>query len=428
MLSGTGPRRWKGAAGARRLKYAPSYPPTVPGDTLSVVIPTLNEAGNIGPLLERLEQALEGCDHEVLVVDGGSSDGTQDQARAAGGAVRVLEADGAGLAASVAEGIRAARGEFVCVMDGDGQHPPETVVDLLRTARWQEADLVVGSRYAPGGEDAGLGPGRRAISVGTRWTMRTAIPAVREAGLSDPSSGLFLFRRSRVDPDALDPQGYKILLEVLERGDFDDVEEVGYVFDERGAGRSKLDPAAAAATLLHLAELAKRAPWNRRLATFAAVGLLGVVVNLSILTGLTEGLDVHYAASATVAVEASILSNFALNDAFTFRDRRRGTWLGRLWRFNVVSLVALTVNLAVLALLTEVVGLFYLVSEGLAIGVAFLANFRGNLAWTYEDPEGHRSPPSAWTLLVQHVRELVAGAIGLVAVAAPGQGSEDESR
>jgi dolichol-phosphate mannosyltransferase len=394
---------------------------------LTVVIPTLDEAANVGPLLRDLDRVLDGIDHEVLVVDGGSSDGTPERARASSPTCRVLEpGEGTGLAASVAAGLREARGEHVCVMDGDRQHPPAAVVDLLRAARWREADLVVGSRYAPDGDDPGLDGGRRALSAVARRGIAALLPSVREHGLTDPTSGFFLVRRDAVDTQALDPTGYKILLEVLETADLDVVEEVGYTFRRRAAGESNLDRERMAATGGHVLRLAAADRGNRRMAQFGAVGLLGVVVNLAVLAGLTELAGLHYAASAAVAVEASILSNFALNDAVTFRDRRQGTWSGRLGRFNLVSLLALGMNLAVLTGLTEAAGLHYLLSEAAAIGVAFLANYHGNLAWTYEAPEAEGGRlPTAGRLLLEHLRAIYASTLGRVAPALPEPGDED---
>lgn len=377
---------------------------------VSVVVPTLEEAGNIGPLLERLDRSLADLPHEVIVVDDGSEDGTRREALQAHPAVHVVRrSDGDGLASAVVRGIELAHGEHVAVIDGDLQHPPETVRDLLRAAEWRGADLVVGSRYTGSGAAPGFARHRQLISWGARMLIRGLLPSTREAGLTDPTSGLFLFRRDRVRAGDLDPSGYKILLEVLEEGRFDRVEEVAYTFGARSAGDSNLSLESAWATFQHIVELASADRSNRRFAQFGLVGLLGVLVNLGLLALLTEVVGLHYLVSAGIAVEASILSNFAFNDAWTFRDLRRGSWLPRLWRFNVVSLLSLLVNLAVLSLLTEVMDVYYLVSEVAAIGVAFATNYHGNLSWTYltvpEDAPTPKRP--AWDAFIERARSLV---------------------
>lgn len=401
------------------------------GPAVSIVVPTLNEAGNIDPLLKRLQAALEGVDHEIIVVDDGSTDGTREEAKAADPDVRVEHRpDGGSLASAVVRGIELAKGEHVCVMDGDLQHPPETVPDLLRAAKWRQADLVVGSRYVQGGGAPGFAWHREAISWGARQLIKALLPSTRKADLTDTTSGLFLFRRDRVDPAELDPDGYKILLEVLERGDFDRIEEVGYTFQSRETGDSNLSLGTVQATLTHLLELAWEDRENRRLVQFGLVGLVGLVVNLGLLTLLTEGAGLHYLASGAIAVEASILSNFALNDAVTFRDLRQGAWTARLGRFNVVSLLALVVNLAVLSFLTEVAGVYYLASEVVAIGVAFATNYRGNVSWTYVvagEETVYEELSLMWSLVSQRTRAAYERLRGKIeASTGPWMGREEE--
>lgn len=354
------------------------------GPRLSVVIPTLDEAASIASLLRQLAEHLADVDHELIVVDDDSSDGTREEAREAGPNVRVIHRrDERGLGSAVKRGFEEASGEHICVIDGDLQHPPAAVPDLLATARWTGADVVVGSRFTASGEVVDFPPSRRAIAWLARRLARAASPQVRAWDLRDPCSGFFIVRRDSLDLDALSPRGYKILLDVLHHCPIEDVQEVGIRFRQRAGGTSNLSPATVWTYLRQLAAIAASADPNRRVAKFALVGLTGVVVNLALLAGLTEWAGLHYLVSAAIAIEASILSNFALNDAWTFRDRRFGRWWERLWRFNLVSLLALVVNLGVLSLFTEALGVHYLLSELVAIGVGFLANYQGNLSWTY---------------------------------------------
>jgi dolichol-phosphate mannosyltransferase len=359
---------------------------------LSVVVPTLDEAEAIDPLLRDLADALSGVPHEVIVVDDGSTDGTPEAARRSHPRVRVIErGDARGLATAVVRGLREARGTHVLVMDGDGQHPPEAAPRLLAAARERGADLVTGSRRVEGGADEGLEGLRRLVSWGAEGLARLALPSVRGHGLSDPMSGFFLVRRDAVDPDALDPRGYKILLEILVRGDVDEVVEVPYRFRERAAGESNLGLGSSLAYLAHLGELAWAERGNRRAAAFAVVGAVGVLLNLAVLAGLVEGLGVAPGLAVVASVEASIVHNWFWNDVWTFRDRRQGSLSGRLARFNAVSLVAMGANVATFMLLFGVLGIGYLAAEALAIGVAWLANYGVNLEWTY----GDRTLPTA---------------------------------
>ncbi len=112
---------------------------------LSIVIPAFNEETNLPDLIGRILDVLGGLEleHEIIVVDDASTDGTS---RAAGeaGAVVIIHPYNMGNGAAVKAGIRAASGIVVILMDGDGQHKPEDIPRLLESAA--EYDLVVGAR------------------------------------------------------------------------------------------------------------------------------------------------------------------------------------------------------------------------------------------------------------------------------------------
>ncbi len=359
---------------------------------VTVVLPTLDEAGNIRPLLEALADQLDGRPFEVLIVDGGSQDGTVAEAQAAAAPVRVLVPSKAtDLGPSVAYGLAHARGRYVVVMDADGQHPPDAVPRLLSTFDAEGSDMVVGTRYVEDGGDPGFGPGRRFVSWTARRLAWLALPSVRRHGLTDPTSGFFAVDTGAVDVSDIDARGYKIMLDVLAQSGVQTVSETGYVFQKRAGGESNLGPGTVVTYLIHLLQLAAAERWNHRVVLFGLVGLLGVLVNLGILYGLTEGADLHYMISASVAVEVSILHNWAWNDAVTFKGRRSLAWPRRLLRFNVASLGAMAVNLLVLAALVEALGVHYLAAAAIAIAVAFIANLGFNLTWVYPSPEGERA-------------------------------------
>jgi dolichol-phosphate mannosyltransferase len=356
----------------------------VPQPWLTVVIPTYNEAANIGPLLAALRQTLGTIPVEYVVVDDASKDGTPEAAAAAAPDARVIvRRDERGLATAVVRGLREATGTYVAVMDADFQHPPSAVLAMLEKALDEDADLVIGSRYAAGGSQGNFGPVRRLISWGAGTIGRLALPPVRRFKLTDPMSGLFLVRRDKVDVDSLRPSGYKILLEILGRAPLERVTEAGYVFQDRRGGESKLGAGVMGQYLAHAVRLGIDHPENRRMAKFALVGMTGVVVNLALLWLLHGRLGLHDLVAVPIAVEASILSNFLLNDRFTFHDRQRGHAMKRLLQFNTVSLLALLVNLAAYTILAKGIGLHYLLAEAIAIVVAFGANYMGNLQWTY---------------------------------------------
>lgn len=351
---------------------------------VSIILPTYQEAENIGRMLEALRDALQGIHYQAVVVDDNSPDGTADVARRADPLAKVVvRTTERGLGTAVVEGFRQADAAAVLVMDADFQHPLEAVRRVAQRITQEDLDLVVGTRYADGGDDGSFSAARRFVSKGAATLGRLALPPVRQFGITDPMSGLFAVRKDALDLEALRPQGYKILLEVLAKGRLERVGEVGYAFQSRQGGESKLGAQVMLQYLVHLMVLGLGHPDNHRIARFGMVGASGVIVNLGVLWLLVERAGWHYAIAAAIAIESSILSNFLLNDRFTFHDRRSGGRLGRLARFNGVSLAAMVLNLTVLLFLAEILRVHYLFAEAVAIVAAFTANYSGNLKWTY---------------------------------------------
>lgn len=209
----------------------------------SLVAPTYNERANIAPFLTQVTAVLESRvpgRYEIIVVDDDSPDLTwqlaTDTAKTLP-AIRVIRRQNErGLATAVVAGWQAARGDWLGVIDADLQHPPE-IISRLIDAMENGADLAVGTRNAAGGGVSTWSISRRLISRSAQAIGRMALPAARR--VTDPMSGLFIVRGRVVDVTALDPRGYKILLEVLVRGRVRTIVEVPYVFAERKRGGSK---------------------------------------------------------------------------------------------------------------------------------------------------------------------------------------------
>lgn len=223
--------------------------PMVSSPTVSVVVPTKNEAGNIGPLVDALARALDELSTEIIFVDD-SDDETSARIRDVAWLstrhdfeIRLLERQGSqrtgGLSGAVLEGIAAARSSWVCVMDGDLQHPPDVITDLLQVAQRGDADLVIASRYQPTGSNDGLsGRSRKLVSamcgaVARRLFSRTL------GRVSDPMTGFFLVDKRTLDLGRLRPRGFKVLLEILVSHPDLRVVERPFEFGARHAGESK---------------------------------------------------------------------------------------------------------------------------------------------------------------------------------------------
>ena len=356
-------------------------------DTISIIIPTYNEKDNIAPLVERIHQALSSYNYEILLVDDNSKDGTIEVASSLASRypVRVIvRQNERGLATAVVHGLRYATGQIIGVMDADLQHPPEAIPELIKALQGG-ADMVVASRYVEGGGCPHWGLFRRVISKVALMVSHLLLPATRQ--VKDPLSGFFMFRRQNIAQARLKPIGYKISLEIMLAGRFQRVVEVPYVFEDRSAGKSKLSTQQQIDYLRHVLSLMARTGELKRFIKFCVVGLSGIVVNQGFLWLLTEFAGLRYYISAIFGIEASIISNFVLNDYFTFADRRTGrgkSFMVRLLKFNVTCLAGAGIQYGLLLLFTSVFGIYYLVSNLIAIAVAFLWNYFMSSWWTWK--------------------------------------------
>lgn len=209
----------------------------------TVVIPTYNEQDNVGELVRQLRAQMHGADAEVIFVDDSSDDTAAVVASAAlgpGVPVKVIERSAAvgQLAGAVLVGILMARSPWVIVMDGDLQHPPEGVHLLMQQATSSAADVVIASRYMPGGGTPGLtGSLRRAISMASTVCAKGLFP-MRLRRCSDPMTGFFAVRKSALRIDRRTPSGFKILLQLLLTNNLA-ISEVPLMLGPRAHGESK---------------------------------------------------------------------------------------------------------------------------------------------------------------------------------------------
>jgi glycosyltransferase involved in cell wall biosynthesis len=363
---------------------------------LTVVVPTRNEAGNVRALVERIERALGAVAAEIVFVDD-SSDETVAEVEAVGATAhhdvsiihREPERRAGGLGGAVVEGIRAARGEWVCVIDGDLQHPPEVIPRLLDRAKQAAADLVVASRYTEHETVGGFSRVRALISRGGTALAHVLFP-VRLHRVTDPLSGFFLVRRTAVDLDRLRPRGFKILLEILGRTPALRIAEVPFEFGERHAGESKASFREGLRYVAQLCELrvGERA-WN--FGRFGAVGLSGLLVNVVAFALFVRLLGVHYLAAAALATQVSTLWNFALTEAWIFSARsRRRSAAARAGMFFLMNNVALVARAPMLVVLVATLGVNDQLSNVVSLAALTVVRFgvADRWIWSKERPAG----------------------------------------
>lgn len=343
--------------------------------TVTVIVPTYNERQNVAELVQRASAALHGVDAEILFVDDSSDDTAAEVERIARTAALPVRAihraqNTGGLSGAVVLGLTEARGEICIVIDGDLQHPPELLPELLARFEKGDTDVVAASRYIGGGDSKGLGTALRyGISRASTWLTKAMFP-LRLANSSDPMTGFFLVDRRRVDTAALRPQGFKILLEILARNDLR-IAEVPMQFDERRHGASKASLRQGATFVAHLTRLR-----FGKMSLFAIIGAIGAVVNLGIMWALTTA-GMPYIWAAVIGAEITIIGNFLLQERFVFGDMRsdaRGVWsrFAASFAFNNVEAA---LRIPVMALMVESWHISSVLATAISLVVAFFARF-----------------------------------------------------
>ena len=369
----------------------------------SLVVPTYNEGNNIKNLVGRLNQLLEnalGDAYELIVVDDNSPDRTWEIALGLVKhypALKVMRRTRErGLSTAVIRGWQAARGDVLGVIDGDLQHPPDVLLTLLEHIE-SGADLAVGSRHIEGGGVSSWSFVRRFLSRGAQVLGLIFAPDVL-GRVSDPMSGYFVLRRQSIAGRTLNPVGYKILLEVIGRGRIRAIAEVGYVFQERADGKSKVTSTHYVDYIRHLLQLRWALGlggwilglWQqrqiRRLFQFGMVGFTGIFVDMALLYLLHDSstLALGLTTSKIIASEVAIINNFIWNDAWTFADvsQKQQEWsqrFKRLAKFNIVCGAGLILNVFLLNVLFNFFGVYYLLANLIAIVMVTFWNFWLNI-------------------------------------------------
>ncbi len=359
------------------------------------VIPTYNEAPNVSPLLAQLTGNYGDEATRFLIVDDESPDGTADRVRefaAQDSRVHLLEGKRRGLGDAYVRGISHALdsldADVVVQMDADFSHDPSDARKLLdRLSRG--ADAAIGSRYVSGGAvDRGWSIGRRFLSRGGNYLARRIAGLVSVQDCTSGFKAISAAALKKLDVKNIRVQGYAFQIALLHRlieTGARVVEEPIY-FRDRQRGQTKLG-------IRDLIEFFYSVWWMRvagykTFLKFSLVGLSGVIVNLGSFQ-LALGLGVHKYLASPIAIELSIISNFLLNNFWTFADRAMtGRRRIRGLKYNLVSLVTLALSYATFVVLSMLFPEAQpVVLQGFGIIPATICNYLLNSYWTFRAGE-----------------------------------------
>jgi dolichol-phosphate mannosyltransferase len=351
---------------------------------LSLVIPTYNEKENIQKLIKKIQEEFKEnkINGEIIIVDDNSPDSTGkivEDLKKKQKNLKVIHRSGKlGLSSAVLEGWKIADGEILGVMDADLSHPPEKIKELFGAIEIGEADFTIGSRYIKGGKIEGWNLKRKLMSKTSTLLSRVYTK------VKDPMTGYFMIKKEVIKNVDLNPKGFKILLEIIIKGKYQNIKEIPIIFINRIEGKSK---AGTKEIFYYLQNLIGYLPYKKdvikEFVKFGVVGGIGTIVNIIILYLLTEKVGIYYLISAIFSFIIAMSSNFILNKIWTFKENIRLGIKKKYLQFSLISILALLVNLLFLYIFTEFFGIYYIISQILGIGISLIINFLGNKLWTF---------------------------------------------
>ncbi len=355
--------------------------------TISVILPTYNEKQNIVQVIEECITSLKEyrASLEIIIIDDDSPDGTASIVKKNykdNEQIRVIQRlDKKGLGTAIARGFKESRGKIITVCDSDLQHPPEVLVNLIETIKKEDVDIAIGSRYLKKGGIENWSIKRKIVSFGADRLARILVPNTRN--LSDPMSGVFALKKEVIENIELSPIGYKILIEILSKGNCDDIKEVPYLFKSRNKGKSKLTWKEYLNYLEHIIQLRINSIHSgldsKRISKsieFAGIGAIGVLINMIIFfTGIQGGLSYLY--SGVLAFFFAVTSNFIGNWFVTF-NRSNGPLIQQFIKYNIISGTGFLIYILVLSSVIEILQFPILLANLSAIGGSTIWNFIGS--------------------------------------------------
>lgn len=341
---------------------------------LTIVIPTYKEHDNIPELAERIKGCLRNkiANYCVLIVDDSPDDRTSEAAWKAG--FQVIRRRGeTGLSSAVYIGIKNATADKIIVMDADLQHPPEILSQMLSAL--ETHDFVIASRYVQGGGVKNWSFSRRIIS---KVANLLGAPLVKFK-YKDLQSGFFALRKDKLPAlKKNELQGFKIMLELLVQGRWNNPIEIPFTFETRKRGESKLSKKQIFAYLKQLARLyVKKYP----ILSFMLVGGIGYIANMAVYYPLTLLIQnkttlfgqEYYLPPFFISSYIALTLNYYLNKHWTFGEQKEESFgYGRYIGMGAFTIV---MDAILLFLLVKFLDLNPMVAIAIAVAVMFLVRY-----------------------------------------------------
>lgn len=339
-----------------------------------------NGSENVASLVERIKNSLDPLNYqyEVFLVTKDSEDKEELDKIIDEYPVRFLVREkNEGASSAVLRCIEKTSHDTIVVMDSSLRHPPEKIPELVSELE-NGKDIAVGSQPQNNRNSY-----FRKISIKFVDIMaKTLFRDIRE--IKDIKSGFFAFEKNIIQNSHLNPIGYRILIEILIQGKYENVSEIEYETDESESKLMSIEHKLVN-YLKHIWNLTHRTGELIRIIKFVFAGGIGAIINLLSLYLLTNFGNFHYLLSGLIAIEIGLVSSFFINKSWTFKDRNTEgiIFLVRsLVRDHLVRSGGMAINFIILGILTSL-GLHYMLSQAIGIWFAGIWNFGGNKWWTW---------------------------------------------
>jgi dolichol-phosphate mannosyltransferase len=375
----------------------------------SLILPTYNEKQNLEvylPILNSLFINLK-MDYEIIIVDDDSPDGTyewaQDYAKENQHIRVIRRIKERGLTSALLTGMGSASGEIIGVMDADMQHDESILPRMIDAIK--EQDMVIGSRLAEDGSYGRMNFLRRVFSTCFATLIRFFLPVK----INDPMSGFFILKRNvfTASKDNLNPQGFKLLTQFLSQNPLISVSEIGYTFGKRKFGDTKFSLKQIRDYVWTLVDISLGRYFSIQFIKYGLIGSSGVIVNLfgqwiynefsnTFLTYQSDSKLLLPSSAVAFGFEVSVLSNFVLNNSWTFADKKKSRtiefFIGFL-KFNAVCLIGFFIQYSCWFFLYQIFQTYFpeflpkyvmYIANLIGILIATISNYQLNKSFTWE--------------------------------------------
>ena len=362
--------------------------------TVSIILPTYNEAQNIIPLIKRILEFSQLYDLELLVIDDNSNDGTTSLVREIAQKdkrIRLFNRiDRSGLSSAIKEGILNATGEIIAIMDSDGQHEPIAIIEAIEELKANNLDLVLGSRFLEESKLKGLSRKRtKGSTLANKFARLSLHKNYRH--ITDYMSGCMALRRdSCLDfVREIDVNGFKFLYELLgiSSGKLN-IKEIAIDFKSRLHGKSKLDIAILWDFFISLLHTISGKVLPRRAISFALVGISGIFVQLISTEILIKLVGTTFQSALPFSVLIAASTNYLINNSLTFRSRRLKSFelIQGLLKFLLVASLPVIANVGLATSFYKFITPSAFLAQIAGIIVVFIWNYAASSKFVWNTP------------------------------------------